>query len=202
LGSEHYVTTLPAEELNKIAINLNFDMIGSPNFYTSIYDGISDSPGSGFLQDQFVGFFEQENQPYEFSAFDGRSDYGPFLEAGIRAGGLFTGAEQVKTAEQAELYGGEAGVAFDPCYHAACDNMSNINVGEFELLSRAAAYVLQTTAEDSSLRVNVDRPLAAGRLGSNDSPPSADGNGHSRKPIDIAWTDARGKSRVDVFEFQ
>ena len=39
--------------------------------------------------------------------------------SGIPAGGLFTGAEEVKTPEQAAIYGGAAGVAFDPCYHVA-----------------------------------------------------------------------------------
>ena len=34
------------------------------------------------------------------SAFSGRSDYGPFLAAGIPAGGLFTGAEEVKSIAQ------------------------------------------------------------------------------------------------------
>ena len=33
--------------------------------------------------------------------FDGRSDYFAFINNGIPAGGLFTGAEEVKTEEQA-----------------------------------------------------------------------------------------------------
>ncbi len=43
-------------------------------------------------------------------AFDGRSDYGPFLDVGIPSGGLFTGAEKFKTEEQAARYGGTAGI--------------------------------------------------------------------------------------------
>ncbi len=46
---------------------------------------------------------------------------------GIPAGGLFTGAEGVKTAEQAAKWGGTAGIAYDPCYHAACDNLGNVD---------------------------------------------------------------------------
>jgi hypothetical protein len=42
--------------------------------------------------------------------FDGRSDYGPFLAVGIPSGGLFTGAEKIKTEEQAARYGGTAGI--------------------------------------------------------------------------------------------
>jgi len=61
------------------------------------------------------------------TAFDGRSDYGPFIDAGIPAGGLFTGAEALKTDAQAAIYGGTAGVALDPCYHKACDTYDNNN---------------------------------------------------------------------------
>ena len=47
----------------------------------------------------------------EPTAFDGRSDYGAFIDVGIPAGGLFTGAEGIKTAAQAAIYGGDAGVS-------------------------------------------------------------------------------------------
>ena len=49
--------------------------------------------------------------------FDGRSDYAAFMDHGIPSGGLFTGAESIKTAKQAELFGGVIGVCQDPCYH-------------------------------------------------------------------------------------
>ena len=58
--------------------------------------------------------------------FDGRSDYGPFIAVGIPAGGIFTGAEGIKTAEEAALFGGTAGVAYDICYHQACDTLANL----------------------------------------------------------------------------
>ena len=45
----------------------------------------------------------------------------------IPLGGLFTGAEGIKTAEEAALWGGQAGVAYDPCYHQACDTFANNN---------------------------------------------------------------------------
>ena len=57
----------------------------------------------------------------EPTAFDGRSDYGPFIEVGIPAGGLFSGAEGLKTAERGSVFGGTAGEPYDACYHQACD---------------------------------------------------------------------------------
>ena len=63
----------------------------------------------------------------EGTDFDGRSDYGPFIAAGIPSGGLFTGAEEIKTPEQAQRWGGTAGQPYDPCYHQACDRIDNID---------------------------------------------------------------------------
>jgi Zn-dependent M28 family amino/carboxypeptidase len=101
------------------------NVIGSPNAGSFVYGGdASDtastgSTGSGVVEDVFVDFFESIGRATEPTAFDGRSDYDAFVTAGIPAGGLFT-AEDIKTAEQAANWGGPAGVAFDPCYHAAC----------------------------------------------------------------------------------
>ena len=45
----------------------------------------------------------------EGTDFDGRSDYGPFIAAGIPAGGLFTGAEEAKTAAAGAALGRHGG---------------------------------------------------------------------------------------------
>jgi Zn-dependent M28 family amino/carboxypeptidase len=42
------VTTLPAEQLGQIYANLNFDMVGSPNYVRFVYDGdgsATEAPG-------------------------------------------------------------------------------------------------------------------------------------------------------------
>ena len=132
LGSEHYVANLTPEEREAIALYLNFDMIGSPNFMFGVYDGDNSSgtappgfipPGSAEIEDVFESFFADRGLAFNDTEFSGRSDYGPFIAVGIPAGGLFTGAEGVKTAAQAEAYGGVAGAAYDPCYHQFCDNL-------------------------------------------------------------------------------
>jgi hypothetical protein len=51
----------------------------------------------------------------------------PFIAVGILAGGLFSGAEGIKIVEQAQLFGGVAGEAYDHCYHKVCDTLANIN---------------------------------------------------------------------------
>ena len=66
-------------------------------------------PGSGAIEKIFTDYFASQGLASEPTAFDGRSDYGPFIAVGIPAGGLFSGAEGIKTAEQAAIYGGTAG---------------------------------------------------------------------------------------------
>ena len=139
---------------------LNFDMIGSPNYVRFVYDGdLSDSPpidaatfapaarpGSAAIENVFLDYFDDQDLATDPTAFDGRSDYGPFIAAGIPAGGLFTGAEEIKTAAQAAVYGGTAGLAFDPCYHAACDTLANLNLGGLEEMADGAAHATLTLA--------------------------------------------------------
>ncbi|MFC5747709.1 M28 family metallopeptidase [Actinomadura rugatobispora] len=135
IGSSRYVSALPAAERTKIKGYLNYDMIGSPNAGYFVYDGDnSDGVGAGpgpagsaEIERTINAYFTGIGVPTRGTDFDGRSDYGPFIRAGIPAGGTFTGAEGRKTTAQAQLWGGQAGVAFDRCYHASCDSTANIN---------------------------------------------------------------------------
>ncbi|WP_228430928.1 M28 family peptidase [Baekduia soli] len=79
--------------------------------------------------------------------FDGRSDHGPFIEAGIPAGGTFSGAEEIKAAEEAQAYGGAAGVAYDTCRHQACDTLADPNLQAFDEFSDAASHAVATLAQ-------------------------------------------------------
>lgn len=146
LGSEHYVAELSDAELSKIYANLNFDMLGSPNYVRFVYDGDGSAggdagpAGSDAIEGIFTDYFDAKGLASEPTDFDGRSDYGPFIDAGIPAGGLFSGAEGVKTAEEAAIYGGTAGQPYDACYHAACDDITNLNTTALHELGDAAAH--------------------------------------------------------------
>ena len=155
LGSEAYVASLPDAEREKIAAMLNFDMIGSPNFVRFVYDGdLSDSEppeggapaGSAEIEELFLDYFASQGLATEPTAFDGRSDYGPFIAAGIPAGGLFTGAEGIKTAEQAAVFGGVAGQQYDPCYHLGCDDLLNLSNPALDQMGDATAHATITLA--------------------------------------------------------
>ena len=152
LGSEYYVSQLTPAQQAKIYANLNFDMLGSPNYVRFVYDGDgSDSdpagpPGSAEIEEIFTKYFADQGLASEPTPFDGRSDYGPFIAVGIPAGGLFSGAEGIKTPAQAELYGGTAGQAYDPCYHQACDTITNLSTTALFELGDAAAHATLTLA--------------------------------------------------------
>jgi len=156
LGSTYYVGSLSAANLSDIALNINLDMVASPNYFYGIYNGSSGEPnvkdGSITIQNLIISYFTQNNIPYELTEFDGRSDYGPFIAVGIPAGGLFTGAEVIKTVEQRTLFGGLANTPFDPCYHLFCDNLDNINQDAYQVTSQAAATTLETLALTNNIR--------------------------------------------------
>jgi len=156
LGSEHFVATLEPEQVGQIYANLNFDMTASPNYVRFVYDGDgSDTPdagpaGSGEIESVFNGYFAGQGLATAPTAFDGRSDYGPFIAVGIPAGGLFAGAEGIKTAEQAAIFGGTAGAPFDPCYHQACDTITNVNTQALGEFADASAHATLTLARSKS----------------------------------------------------
>lgn len=148
VGSDHYVNNLTPSELDGIALYLNFDMIASPNHVFYIYDG-DDSDGVGAgpgpegsaqIEDVFEAYYNKLSIPYKGTDFSGRSDYGPFIAWGIPSGGLFTGAEGIKTPEEVALWGGVAGEQHDPCYHLACDTYDNVNLSALAINSDAVAY--------------------------------------------------------------
>ena len=151
LGSTFYVASLAAAKRNKIRLNLNFDMIASPNYVYSVYDGdgstfnVSGPPGSGEAQRLFEDYFKYEaKQALVPTEFDGRSDYGPFLKASIATGGISTGAEMLKTEAEQKLFGGKAGVAYDINYHGAGDNVANLNLTAFQVCTKAIAHAVAT----------------------------------------------------------
>ena len=62
-------------------------------------------------------YFELHKKDFEHADMGGGSDYLPFLDEGIPAGGLMTGASRKKSMEQRKRFGGFANAQLDPCYH-------------------------------------------------------------------------------------
>jgi Zn-dependent M28 family amino/carboxypeptidase len=165
-GSQYYVDQLgqlDQPQRKDIALYLNFDMIGSPNYVRFVYDGDGNAVGppgpngSGTIEKVFRDYFASQNLATEPTPFDGRSDYLAFLQAGIPAGGLISGADGIKTPQQAAIYGGTAGEPYDSCYHQACDTIDNLNEESIEELADGAAHATLTFAQTTSAVKGTDK---------------------------------------------
>ncbi|KAF8673964.1 peptidase M28 family [Rhizoctonia solani] len=160
VGSSYYIENLPKSEREKIALYINLDMVASPNYVLAVYDGDGSAgtnpgptpAGSGAIEKVFTDYFASKNLSSVPTSFDGRSDYGPFIADGINipSGGLFTGAEGIKTEEQAKLFGGTAGVAYDVNYHAKGDTYDSLNFEAFLINAKASAHGMAIFIESTA----------------------------------------------------
>lgn len=186
LGSSHYVNGLSSAERDRIALYLNFDMVGSPNYVRFILDGdnsafpvgpgvVAGPPGSGAIERSFREYFESQGLASAEAPFTGGSDYGPFVAAGvgIPSGGLFSGSNGIKTEAQAAIYGGTAGQAYDACYHQACDGLGNVNLRAVDEMSDAIAHGVFTYAFDTSVAPSVSAGALSARRGGLSGPAGA-----------------------------
>jgi Zn-dependent M28 family amino/carboxypeptidase len=157
IGSTFYVNSLAQEQLDAIALYQNYDMVGSPNYVQTVYDadestftaadfGVVVPAGSTAIEDVYEGFYTLKHEPYDDTAFSGRSDYQAFILADIPASGLFTGAEEIKTEAQQAIWGGTVGDQFDPCYHEACDTFGNTNAHALDVNADVIAFAMLTFA--------------------------------------------------------
>ena len=140
LGSTHYVSSLGAAQRRRIDTYLNFDMVGSPNFARLVY-------GSRRIEGAFRAAFHDQDLAVARTSIGGRSDHAAFQRAGVDVGGVFTGAESLKTAVQQRLFGGRAGRPHDPCYHRPCDRLANVDLRVLRQVTDAAVFTVRLLAD-------------------------------------------------------
>ncbi|HUG31037.1 MAG TPA: M28 family metallopeptidase [Candidatus Limnocylindria bacterium] len=143
LGSFAYARGLTPDAIGAIRAYLNFDMLGSSNGIRTVYDGqaTSNPAASGVVSDLFIQAIEAQGLGWQPEAVGAVSDQFPLDQLGIAVGGLFSGANEHKSAPQAVLFGGTAGAPNDPCYHLECDTVDNVDAVLLEHMARAAAWV-------------------------------------------------------------
>jgi Zn-dependent M28 family amino/carboxypeptidase len=152
VGSADYVEGLSQTERDRIALYMNYDMVASPNYVQMVYDSdestwtapVDIPAGSTAIEDLYESYYTKVGVPYDDAEYSGRSDYEAFILAGIPSGGLFTGAEVIKTEEQEKIWGGTAGEQFDPCYHEECDTIDNLALDALEVNSDLIAFAMLT----------------------------------------------------------
>lgn len=160
IGSRKYVAAMDTEQLKDIALYLNFDMIGSPNPGYFTHDGDQSTPllrdeappripeGTAGIERTLVGYLASAGKVAQDAPFDNRSDYTWFTLAGIPVGGLFSGAEEDKSPQQAELWGGTANAPFDPGYHTDTDTLESLSREALEINGGGVAYAVGFYAAD------------------------------------------------------
>lgn len=142
LGSTAYVESLSSQQTTSIEAYLNFDMVASSNFVRYVYEDEIAPAGSDEITDLFARYFNHQDIEFETIDLGGRSDHGAFIEQGIPVGGLFTGAEMLKSRRQRKDYGGRAGASMDGCYHRPCDDIDNINEKVLREMTGAIRHAL------------------------------------------------------------
>jgi Zn-dependent M28 family amino/carboxypeptidase len=164
LGSNNYVESLDLDALKDIALYLNVDMLGSPNPGYFTYDGDQSAPrkpddgvprvpeGSAGIERTLAAYLNGAGKPPEDTSFDGRSDYDGFTQSGVPAGGLFSGAEEKMSDEQAKRWGGQAGEPFDPNYHKPTDTLDHVDRTALEINAGGIAYAVGLYAQDQGGR--------------------------------------------------
>ena len=160
-GASKYVAALDRTGLDDIALYLDFDMLGSSNAGFFTYDGdqsgqpnpdvpaASVPPGSAGLERTLAGYLNLAGARPADLPLGRANDYGPFLGAGIPVGGVTTGSEQRKSATQARLWGGRAGVPFDPNYDSPRDTIANVDRATLALVGPAVAFAVGTYANST-----------------------------------------------------
>lgn len=150
-GSTAYVTSYAStEDLDRVRLYLNLDMLASPNYVLGILDGDGSEypssepgpPGSGEAEAVLAAWFDAQGYARNSSALRRNSDYFSFQSVGIPVGGLFAGAGALKTEREAALFGGTVGAPLDSNYHTAADNMTNVSPIAFEIMGKAIAHVV------------------------------------------------------------
>jgi Zn-dependent M28 family amino/carboxypeptidase len=157
-GPTKYVRGL-ARELDDVAMYLSVNMIGSPNAGYFTYDGDQsgqpnpDVPlqtvpvGSAGVERTLAGYLNLAGVRPADMPLSRTADYGPFLATGVPVGGLTAGSSQRKTEVQARLWGGRAGVAFDPNYNTGRDTADNIDRQALSVMGQALAFAVATYAQ-------------------------------------------------------
>jgi Zn-dependent M28 family amino/carboxypeptidase len=138
-GSLRYVAALSRQEREAIAVYANVDMIASPNGFAGVYDEPGAPAGSAKAKALLTAAVERVGGTPIGIDIGGGSDHYGFALAGVATAGVFSGASEAVTTEQAATTGAAAGQPADACYHRVCDDAANANLPLARVLAAALA---------------------------------------------------------------
>ena len=176
LGSQYYVSTLPADELAKIKFDLDADVTATPNYVAGVLDpkdGVTlfgRNPGtpmppstwapSAIGRDYAIDYLNSIGKNHILFSADG-TDAFMFQQAGIPASGVLTGQDCCKLASDVALFGGyegnfegtvpgtDGGCVDNP--FRWCDNLSNNDPVVLTWMSKTFANMVGHMAYDTQV---------------------------------------------------
>ena len=119
-----------ARQIKNTAVNLNFDMVGSPNFVRFVYDGERPTPTRSPRPAPASSRPSSSTSPLRLPPSrrpSSRSDYDAFISVGIGAAVHRCGGREDGRGSR-DLRRHRRG-AYDHCYHQACDTIANLSNG-------------------------------------------------------------------------
>ncbi len=150
-GSVRYATALSAESARAILVYANVDMIASPNGFAGVYDEAGAPAGSAVAHELLAAAVERAGGTPVGVDLGGGSDHYGFDEAGVATAGVFSGASDPVSDEQAAASGAVAGRPGDSCYHQPCDDVANANVRLARVLAAGLADFAVRVANNPEL---------------------------------------------------
>lgn len=151
LGSRHYVASLSQSARDTIYAELDYRALASKSHYVFVYDGDGSATGdkgpAGSAPLNGLGLVAVPNDwGGEALGMVGQSDYAAFTAEGIPSGGADTdGFGTIRDPRQNGGVG-EPDDPFDPCYHKACDTISNVDPVALGVMGDYVAHATLTLA--------------------------------------------------------
>ncbi len=196
-GSVYYTRHLPADELARIAFDVDADVTATPNYVYAIADPANSQtkfppnviPGSKVGNDYFASYFTRMGLPFEYRSSIGTDSYS-FGLVGVPNTGILTGQDCCKPQADVDLFGGSTGnyegnipSTDGGCVDRPflwCDNLDDNDPDVLETVSRAFASVVFNLANDGTLgalttQQNATTTSAAMRAVPRSAPPVAGG---------------------------
>ncbi|KAH3745551.1 M28 family peptidase [Pelomyxa schiedti] len=157
-GSEKFVSELGSVSY-KVAVNMNMDMLGSPNYMLLILDGTTAFTQTDYcvngcvqLQNMFTDYYDSKEIPYVIVEMEAWSDFAPFIQNGIPGCATDSGANEVKGISERSEFGGLANTPADPCYHTECDTYDNVSEDVMKITVASTSHILQELGGKVDLR--------------------------------------------------
>jgi acetylornithine deacetylase/succinyl-diaminopimelate desuccinylase-like protein len=153
-GSLRYVEALSQRQRDAILVYANVDMIASPNGFAGVYDEPTAPVGSSDASRMLRAAVTRNGGTAVPVDLHNGSDHYGFVEAGVATTGVFSGALDPVSVEQAEASGAETGRPADACYHQPCDDLTNIDLGLARVLAAGLADFTVEAANHPELLAN------------------------------------------------